>query len=171
MLRTAALAALACGAAAADMQGATPLLATAGGTYLGTDLRKALETDWGVAGGLSAMLGESGVLGLPSLDVNVRYAPDGDGSFLSFESGYAERMLIAQQTWLGFGFGGNFVRLKLDETPLRAAASERRWQVGGKAMLGFLLTDRFFVEGTYHYTREALGLNTSSATIALGYWF
>jgi hypothetical protein len=63
------------------------------------------------------------------------------------------------------------VRLKLDQTAERGADSERRWSLGGKAMLGYLLTDRMFVEVTYHYTREALDLDTASASVALGYWF
>jgi hypothetical protein len=172
MLRSLALVPLVCSVAyAAQPAGTTPLLLQAGGDYLGADLRKALSTDWGYHAGLATLVAENGMVGVPSVDVDFRYAPDGEGSLFSFEATYAERALVAQQLWIGAGFGSNFVRLKLDETPERAADSERRWSIGGKAMVGYLLSDRLFVEATYHYSREALDLDTMSVSIDLGYWF
>lgn len=171
MLRILALVPLACTALAAQPSGTTPLLLQVGGTYLSSDLREGLSTDWGYAAGLATLIAESAIIGVPSLDLDVRYAPDGDGSLTTFEATYAERALIGDRHWFGIGIGSNFVRLKLDETPDRKADSERRWDIGGKAMLGYLITDRLFIEGTYHYTRKALDMDTSSATLAVGYWF
>lgn len=171
MLRTLALATLAGAAMAAQPSGTTPILLQVGGTYMNSDLREGLGTDWGYSAGLATLLAESAIIGVPTLDLDVRYAPDGDGSLTTFEATYAERALIGQRHWLGIGIGSNFVRLKLDETAERKATSERRWDVGGKAMLGYLITDRLFIEGTYHYTRKALDMDTSSATLAVGYWF
>lgn len=156
---------------AAQGMGTTPLLLQVGGDYLSDDLRKALETDWGYHGGLATLVTESGVIGVPSLDIDVRYAPDGEGSLTTFEAYYAERTLGSGQYWLGFGLGSNFVRLKLDETDKRASASERRWELGFKGMLGYRLTDRVFFEATYHYTGDALDLDSSSVSASLGYWF
>ncbi len=172
MLRPLALVTLLCSTAlAAQPAGTTPLLLQVGGDYLGADLRKALETDWGYHAGLATLVAESGMVGVPSVDLDFRYAPDGEGSLFTFSACYTERAMIAPQFWIGAGFGSNFVRLKLDETPERAGASDRRWSLGGKAMAGYLLSDRLFVEATYHYTRDALDLDTSSASISLGYWF
>jgi hypothetical protein len=172
MLRSLALVPLLCSVAyAAQPAGTTPLLLQVGGDYLGADLRQALETDWGYHAGLATLVAESGMVGVPSVDLDFRYAPDGEGSLFTFAATYAERALIGGRYWVGAGFGSNFVRLKLDQTAERGADSERRWTLGGKAMLGYLLTDRMFVEVTYHYTREALDLDTASASVALGYWF
>lgn len=172
MLRPLALVTLVCSTAlAAQPAGTTPLLLQVGGDYLGADLRQALETDWGYHAGLATLLAESGLIGVASVDLDFRYAPDGEGSLFSFSACYAERALVGQQFWIGAGFGSNFVRLKLDQTPERAGASDRRWSLGGKAMVGYLLTDRLFIEATYHYTRDALDLDTSSGSISLGYWF
>ncbi|MBN8526806.1 MAG: hypothetical protein J0M02_15850 [Planctomycetes bacterium] len=171
MLRQLALVPLACTAMAMEPAGTTPLLVQVGGTYMNPDLREELETDWGYSAGIATLLAESGLMGVPSLDIDCRYAPDGEGSLTTFEATYAERALIGDRHWIGVGIGSNFVRLKLDETPDRKADSERRWDVGGKAMIGYLVSDRLFIEGTYHYTREALDMDTSSATLAIGYWF
>lgn len=172
MLRTLALVPLVCSAALAmEPAGSTPLLVQIGGDYLGDDLREALKTDWGYHAGIATLLAETGLLGVPSLDIDVRYAPDGEGSLTSFEACYAERALVGGQYWVGLGFGSNFVRLKLDGNAEREGASERRWGIGGKAMLGYLISDRLFLEATYHYTRDALDLDTASASLSLGYWF
>jgi hypothetical protein len=157
--------------AAVEPAGSSPLLVQVGGTYLSGDLRQALHTDWGYAAGVAALLAESGFMGVPSLDIDTRYAPDGEGSLLTFEATYAERSLVGERYWLGVGLGSNFVRLKLDKTGDRAAASDSRWTVGGKAMIGYLLSDRLFIEGTYHYTRKIMDMDSSSATVAIGYWF
>ncbi len=174
MLRTLAIVPALCLATAAmamEPAGTTPLLLQVGGDYLSTDLRKALATDWGYHAGLATLLADQGMLGVPSLDLDLRYAPDGEGSLFAFESYYAERALVGGQWWIGAGLGSNFVRLRLDETPERPADSERRWSIGGKAMLGYLLTDRVFFEATYHYSGRALDLDTSSVSFSLGYWF
>jgi len=156
---------------AAQAMGSTPLLLQVGGDYLSDDLRKALETNWGYHAGLATLLAENGLMGVPSLDLDVRYAPDGDGSLMSFEACYAERSLISGQYWFGLGIGSNFVRLKLDQTPERAESADRRWEIGGKAMIGYLMTDRVFFEATYHYVGDSLGLDASSVSASLGYWF
>lgn len=172
MLRSLALVPALCSAALAmEAAGSTPVLLQAGGDYLSGDLREALATDWGYHLGIATFLAEQGLVGISSLEIDVRYAPDGEGSLLAIETGYAERALVGGRVWLGLGFGSNFVRLKLDETRERAADSDRRWSIGVKAMMGYLITDQIFLEATYHYTRKALDLDTSSASISLGYWF
>lgn len=172
MRRTLALLPLLCSTVMAlEPAGTTPLLVQVGGTYLNADLRKELNTDWGYALGIATLIAESGIAGVPSLDIDVRYAPDGEGSLTTFEATYAERALVGDRYWLGLGFGSNFVRLKFNKTETRPESSERRWDLGGKAMFGYLLTDRVFMEATFHYTREALNMNTASTTLGLGYWF
>lgn len=164
---------LLCAAAvgAAEPSGSTPLLVQIGGDYLSGDLRRELATDWGYRGGLAVLLAESAVVGVPTLDLDVRYAPDGEGSLFSFEASYAERALLGDRMWAGLGLGSNFVRLKLDQTPERAARADRRWSLGGKAMVGYLITDRLFVEATWHYTREVLDLDSNTVSLGLGFWF
>lgn len=171
MRRTLALLPLLCTVMALEPAGTTPLLAQVGGTYLNPDLREGLETDWGYSVGLATLLAESGIAGVPSLDIDARYAPDGTGSLTTFEATYSERALVGDRYWLGLGVGSNFVRLKFAATPDRAEKSERRWDLGGKAMFGYLITDRVFIEATYHYTRKAMDVDTSSTTLGLGYWF
>ncbi len=156
---------------AMEPAGTTPLLLQVGGDYLSSDLRKALQTDWGYHVGLATLVAESGMVGIPSLDLDVRYAPDGEGSFFSFEANYCERALVGDRIWLGAGVGSHFIRLKLDRTALRDESYEQHWGIGGKAMLGYLITDRLFVEATYHYTRSTLDLATTSGSLSLGYWF
>lgn len=153
-------------------QGGMPVMAQAGGDYLGPELRRALETDWGYRLGIATLLAERGLLGMPSLDLDLRYAPDGEGDFIAGEVAYAERRLVQPRWWLGAGLGSHYLRLKLDERPgERAAAEERRWGVGGKLMLGYLVTERAFAEVTGHYTERALGIDTWSVSGCLGYWF
>jgi hypothetical protein len=172
MLRSLVLVPALCAVAlAAEPTGTTPLMLQVGGDYLNSNLRTALNTDWGYHAGLTTLIAESGMFGVPSVDIDVRYAPDGEGSLLAVEANYAERALIGGRYWFGAGLGSNFVRLVLNRTPERAEDSERRWAIGGKAMLGYLVTDRLFIEVTYHYTREALDLNTGSVSGSLGYWF
>jgi opacity protein-like surface antigen len=171
MRRTLALLPLMCTALALEPAGTTPLLAQVGGTYLNPELRTALDTDWGYSVGLATLIAESGIAGVPSLDIDARYVPDGTGSLTTFEATYAERALVGDRYWLGLGVGSNFVRLKLDQTAKRTERSERRWDFGGKAMFGYLLTDRLFIEATYHYTRKALDMDTASTTLGIGYWF
>jgi len=173
MLRSLVLLPVLCAAQAAALEpaGTTPLLLQVGGTYLSGDLRESLKTDWGYSAGIATLLAESGIMGVPSLDIDTRYAPDGEGSLLTFEATYAERALVGERYWLGLGIGSNFVRLKLDQTAEREGSSERRWAIGGKAMFGYLLTDRLFIEATYHYTRKVMDLDTASTTLAVGYWF
>jgi hypothetical protein len=172
MLRSLVLVPAVCSLAlAAQSTGTTPLMLQVGADYLNSNLRTALATDWGYHAGLTTLVAESGVVGVPSVDIDLRYAPDGEGSLLAVEATYAERALIGGRWWAGIGLGSNFVRLTLDRTEERAEASERRWTLGAKGMLGYLITDRLFVEVTYHYTREALDLNTGSVSGSLGYWF
>ncbi|MCS6970590.1 MAG: hypothetical protein RMM29_01920 [Planctomycetota bacterium] len=169
MPRCALLLALAASVPAAQ---GLPFFVQAGGDYLGPELRKALETDWGYRLGLGTLLLERGLVGLPTIDLDGRYAPDGEGTFAAFEVTYAERRQIRQRWWLGLGLGSNFVRLKLAEIPgVRAAAEQRRWDIGGKLMAGYLLSERLFFEITWHYTRRALDLETMSFSGGLGYWF
>ncbi len=156
---------------AMEPAGTTPILMQVGGTYLGPDMRESLNTDFGYSFGISTLIAESAIVGIPSADINSRYAPDGEGSLTTFEAYYAERALVTDRTWLGLGVGSNFVRMVLDGRPDRQTASERRWGIGAKAMLGYLITDRLFVEATYHYTGKALDLDTASTSLCLGYWF
>lgn len=172
MLRPLVLVPALCSVALAlEPAGTTPLMLQVGGDYLNGDLRTALNTDWGYHAGLDTLIAESGLVGVPSVDIDLRYAPDGEGSLLVIEASYAERALIGGRWWVGAGVGSNFVRLRLDATPKRAADSDRRWSLGGKGMLGYLITDRLFFEATFHYSRQALELNTGSVSASLGYWF
>ena len=157
--------------AAMEPAGTTPLLLQVGGTYLGPNLREELNTDWGYSVGLSVLIAESALIGVPSTDLNLRVANEGDGQFTSFSAYYAERVLMGGQTWFGFGVGSNYVKLKLDELPGRPSYVDNRWGLAVKGMLGYLITDRVFVEATYHYTGKIGDIDTSSTSLCLGYWF
>lgn len=161
---------------AADRFGGTPMLGQVGGTYLSSELRQQLAADWGFFAGISTLLAERGIRGMPSLDIDVRYAPCPGGEMLSVQTSYSERILVGQRWWLGAGLGANWTHLqvKADTTaaaPLNSDRDERKWGVGGKAMLGMLLTNRAFVEATYHYTPKLLDTDTTSISVGLGYWF
>lgn len=157
---------------AADPYGGSPMLGQLGGTYLSPDLRKNLQEDWGFHAGIATLLAEKGVFGMPSADIDARYAPTGDGSLTSIETTYAERSLVGERWWVGAGAGANWMHLIVDDPSLKGGrADERGWSIGGKGMIGMLLTNRTFVEATYHYTPKMLGLNTSSISVGFGYWF
>jgi hypothetical protein len=167
------LAALGSGASAADVYGGSPMLGQIGGTNLSSDLRQQLGADWGFHAGLATLVAESGVLGMPSLDLDARYAPCPDGDLLSFETYYAERALVGGgRWWLGAGFGANWMKLSLKGVaPLNDDREERKWGLGAKGMIGMLLTNRAFIEATYHYTPRLLDADTTSISVGLGYWF
>jgi hypothetical protein len=159
-------------ASAADIYGGTPMLGQVGGTYLSSELREPLVTDWGFYAGLATLLGERGAVGMPSLDLDGRYATGTGGELITFESCYSERALVGQRWWLGAGFGANWMSLKLKGLPGKADdRDEQKWGIGGKGMLGMLISNRLFVEGTYHYTPKILETATTTISVGLGYWF
>ena len=159
-------------AAAADVYGRTPMLGQAGGTYLSSELREPLGSKWGFYAGLATLLGESGVLGMPSLDLDGRYVTATGGELIAFESTYCERALVGQRWWLGAGLGANWLSLKLKGLPGPADdREEQKWGIGGKGLMGLLLTDRLFIEGSYHYTPKLLDTATTTISVGLGYWF
>ena len=155
---------------AMEPAGTTPLQLKLGGAYLSDDLRVASGENWGYYAGLSTLIAESGIFGVPSADIDVRSLNTGDAELLSIEVSYAERALVGDRYWLGFGVGSNWTKLGLSPVGV-PAREERRWAIGGKAMIGYLLTNRLFIESTYHYSGKALDLDTSSVSLALGYWF
>lgn len=159
---------------AADPYGKTPMLGQIGGTSLSSDLRDTLDGRWGGYAGLAVLVAEKGLLGMPSLDVDVRFAPGKGGDLTSVESSYAERSLVGDRWWLGAGLGANWMRLSLkgkSQIPVTTDKQESKWGVGGKGMIGMLISNRFFVEGTYHYTPKILGTDTTSVSVGIGYWF
>lgn len=162
---------------AADPYGTTPVLVQLGATYLSQEMRAALGSDWGIHTGVAAKLDDSGLFGMPSADLDLRYASGNGSSFMAFGTTYAERRLIDEHWWLGMGAGADYIRVQQD-VPANAAkgtaainVDERKWAIGGKAMLGFLITPRFFLEGTYHYSHKVAEIDTTSISIGLGYWF
>lgn len=116
-------------------------------------------------------------MGMPSADLDLRYASSHSSTFTAFATSYAERRKIGDQWWLGFGIGGEYLRVKRAPRQDAGAATttdveeSHKWVVSGKGMLGLLITQRFFLEGTYHYSPKVLGVETTSMSIGLGYWF
>jgi hypothetical protein len=163
---------MASSAMAAQAGPSTPLMGYAGTTYLHENLRISTGRDWGYAAGVAATIAEQGLLGLPSADIDVRYSPGPAGELLAVETSYAERALISERVWIGLGIGANYVKLSLEGSQQPGDEREsHRWAAGGKAMLGYLLSDRLFLEGSFHRTGTLLGIDTSSTSICLGYWF
>lgn len=161
---------LLCAAALAAAEGAqTPLLVQAGATYLSGDLRQATGQRWGYHLGIASMLAEQGVLGMPTAEIDGRYAEGNALKLYAATIGYAERARAGDRIFLGAGFGTAYLRLR--RTDPAAPEGEDDWRLFAKGMLGYSLSDNLFFEATYFHTPRIGGLSTASTSLALGYWF
>lgn len=152
----------------------TPFMAQVGGTYLSNDLREALKENWGFHAGIATCVAESGFMGLPSADIDLRYAAGSSGSLLTVETTYTERAFLSEGWYIGLGIGAHYASLELETVTATGATvtnKEHKWAPGGKALIGIQLSDRAFLEATYHRTVSLLDSDTSSISLSIGYWF
>ncbi|MEK7414573.1 MAG: hypothetical protein AAB263_14765 [Planctomycetota bacterium] len=158
---------------AAEPSGETPLLVQVGGSYLSAATRVQLEKTWGAYVGVATLLTDTqGFVGWPSADLDARYANGPTTSLLSVTACYTERFISSgERYYFGLGIGGSYNEIGRLASGSNPSRKDKSWGFGGKALFGYLLTNRAFVEASYFQTPELAGIETKSMTVGLGYWF
>lgn len=158
-----------CGAASAATVDRPPIYIAAGLDYLNQESR-ALTTDRAefVAVGWSDNV--SALFGIPSLDLDWGHAAGQGNSIDTIGLCYCERAQLTSSIYFGLGIGTFYDRVKLSDGRGGSALSTA-FRPGGRAMVGMNLTSTIFLEGTYFYSGNVGGVNTSAIAVCLGFWF
>jgi hypothetical protein len=142
-----------------------------GVSYPGAQVRDELGRELGVYGGLGVMLAEAAMIGMPTSDIDVRWHGAPAGRLVTVSALYVERAGISDNLWLGLGAGAVFQQARFERTAATGdEVEERAWGLGGKVTLGAQFSERFFLEGGWHYTGEVAGVATNGFTLAIGWW-
>ncbi len=133
-----------------------------GGSYFNKASRDVTQNDWGVWAALGVSDAKQfGMVGAPSVEIDVRQAAGAGNRLQSVMFSYTERVPLSSSEgiYLGAGFGSTWGQVKIT-SPESAATSSSRWGVGAKAVLGLSMRGSMAMEAGYLYTQEIAGFRT-----------
>jgi hypothetical protein len=149
-----------------------PLYLEGGLSYLTSAARDAtsahgIHVGFGYVSDDTALLLQSGFGGV---DIDWRHAARDSNRLDTVSVCYSERFYgIAGDLYIGYGVGSAINRLERHTPTINS--TDKDWRIALKAVVGYVIGGGLILEGGYHYTGKVGNLQSSGATLDVGFWF